>query len=62
MSNKKVVSLYGIVESDSSVEEMVHFIRGLKRKSRASIKESLFDGSIDLKGGHMVYFVGEEDC
>ena len=38
MSNKEVVSFEGVVKSDSSVEQMVYFVRGLKRRSRASIK------------------------
>ena len=30
---------------------MVYFIQGFQRRSRASIKGRLFEGSIDLKGG-----------
>ena len=30
--------------------------------SRVSIKGRLFDGSIGLRGGSMVYFVRGEDC
>ena len=57
MSNKEVVSLEGVVKSDSSVEQRVYFIRELQRRSRASIKERLFEGSIGLRGGSIVYFV-----
>jgi len=50
MSNKEVVSLKDVVKSDSSVEQRVYFVQGLQRRSRASIKGRLFEGSI-------VYFV-----
>ena len=48
MSNKEVVSLKGVVKSDSSVEQRVYFVRELQRRSRASIKGRLFEGSIGL--------------
>ena len=60
MSNKEVVSLEGVVKSDSSIEQMVYFVRGLQRKSQASIKGRMFEGSIDLRGGSMLYFVWEK--
>ena len=62
MDNKEVVSLEGVVKSDSSVEQRVYFVRGLQRKSRASIKGRLFEVSIALRGGSIVYFVRGEDC
>ena len=62
MSNIEVVSLEGIVKSDSSVEQRVYFVRGLQRRSRASIKGRLFKGSIGLRGGSIVYFVRGKDC
>ena len=46
MSNKEVGSLKGVVKSDSSVEQKVYFVQGLQRKSQASIKGRLFEGSI----------------
>ena len=61
MSNKEVVSLEDVVKSYSSVEQMVKFVRGLQRRSRASIKGRLFEGSIDLRGGSMMYFARGED-
>ena len=57
MSNKEVMSLEGVVKNDSSVEQRVYFVRGLERRSRASIKRRLFEDSISLKGGYIVYFV-----
>ena len=45
MSNKEVVSLEGVVKSDSSVEQRVYFVRGLRRP---------------LKGGSIMYFVRHE--
>ena len=39
----------------------VYFVRGLQRRSRASIKGRLFEGSIGLRGGSMLYFVRWED-
>ena len=62
MSNKEVVSLVGVVKSDSSVEQRVYFVRGLQKRSRASIRERLFEGSISLRIGSIVYFVRREDC
>ena len=62
MSKKEVVSLEGVVKSDSSVEQRVYFLRGLQRRSRASSKGRLFEGSIGLNGGSVVYFVRGEDC
>ena len=62
MLNKEVVSLEGIIKSNSSVKQMVYFVRGLQRRSRASIKGRLFEGSIGHKGVSMVYFVRGEDC
>ena len=63
MSNKEVVSLKGVVKSDSSVEQRVYFVRGLQKRSRALIKGRLFDGYIDFRGGSIVYFVqGEHWC
>ena len=41
---------------------MVYFVQGILRRSRVSIKRRLFEGSIDLRGGSMVYFVRGEDC
>ena len=38
MSNKEVGTLESLVKSDSSVEQRVYFVRGLQRRSRASIK------------------------
>ena len=35
---------------------------GSKERSRASIKGRLFEGSIGLKRGSIVYFVQGEDC
>ena len=35
---------------------------GSRERSRGSIKEKMFDGYIDLRGGSMVYFVQGEDC
>ena len=61
MSNKEIVSLED-VKSDSSIEKRVYFVRWRQRRSRASIKERLFKGSIGLRGGTMVYFVQGEDC
>ena len=61
MSNKEVVSLEGVVKSDSCIEQRVYFVRGLQRKSRASIKGRLFQGSIGLGRGSIVYFVRGED-
>ena len=49
--DKEVVSIEGVVKSDSSVEQRVHFVRGLQRMSRASIKERLFESSIDFVRG-----------
>ena len=49
MSNKEVVSLEDVVNSDSSVEQRVYFVRGLQKRSRASIKGRLFEGSIGLR-------------
>ena len=62
MLNKEVVSLEGVVKSDSSVEQRVYFVRGLEWRSRALIKGRLFEGSIGLGGGSIVYFVWGEDC
>ena len=62
MLNKEVVSLEGVVKSDSSVEQRVYFVQGLQRGSRASIKGRLFEGSKGLGGGSIVYFVRGEDC
>ena len=62
MSNKEVMSLDGVVKSDSSVEQRVYFVQGLQRRSRASIKGRLFEGSTGLRGGSIVYFVQGEDC
>ena len=62
MLNKEVVSLKGVDKSDSSAEQRVYFVRGLQRKSRASIKGRLFEGSIGLRGGSIVYFVRREGC
>ena len=62
MSNKEIVNLEDVVKSDSSVEQRVYFVRELQRKSRALIKGKLFEGSIGLKVGSMVYFVRGEDC
>ena len=50
MSNKEVVSLKGVVKSDSSVEQRVYFVRGFQRRSRVSIKRRLFEGFI-VRGG-----------
>ena len=36
---KKVVRFEGIVQSDSSVEQMVYFVRGLKRRNRSRAPE-----------------------
>ena len=36
---------------------MVYFVRGLQRRGRASIKGRLFDGSMGLREGSVVYFV-----
>ena len=41
-----------VVKSDSSA-----LFEGSRERSRASIQERLFDGSIGLMGGSMVYFV-----
>ena len=57
MSNKRIVSLESIVKSDSSVEQIVYFVPGLHRTSRVSIKERLFEGSIGLRKGSMMYFI-----
>ena len=63
MSNKEVVSLEGIVKSDSSVEQMVYFVRRLQRKrSRDSIKGRLFESHIGFRGGSIMYLVRGEDC
>ena len=59
MSNKGVVSLESVVKSDLCVEQRVYFVRGLQKRSQASIKGR---GSIGLKKGSVVYFVQEEDC
>ena len=40
----------------SSVKQMVYFVQGLEKRSQASIKGRLFEGSIDLKGDSIVYF------
>ena len=62
MLNKEVMSLKGVVKSDSSVKQNGYFVRGLQRKSRTSVKGKLFESSICFKGGSMVYFVRREDC
>ena len=62
MSNKEVLSLKGVVKSDSSVEQRVYIVRGLQKRSRALIKGRLFESFIGLRGGSMVYFVQGEDC
>ena len=62
MSNKEVVSLEGVVKSDSSVEQKVYFVRGFQRRSWVSIKGRLFVGSIGFRGGSIVYFVRGENC
>ena len=50
MSNKEVVRLESVVKIDSSVEQMVYFVQGLQRRSRASTKGRLFEGSIRSYG------------
>ena len=40
-----------VVKSDSSVEQRVCFVRGLQRRSRASLKGRSFEGSTGLGGG-----------
>ena len=57
MLNKEVVSLESVVKSDPSVEQRVYFVRGLQKRSRALIKGRLFEGSISLIKGSMLYFV-----
>ena len=36
--------------------------KGSRERSRVSIKSRRFEGSIDPRGGSMVYFVRGEDC
>ena len=55
------MSLEGVIKTDSSVEQMVYFVWELQR-SRDSIKGRLFEGSIGLKEGFVVYFVRGKDC
>lgn len=61
MSNKEISSFKGVVKSDSTVEQMVYFVRELQRMSRVSIKKRLFEGSTCLKGGSMVKSIVESD-
>ena len=66
MSNKEVVSFKDVVKSHSNVEQRVYFVRELQRRSRASIKGRLFEGSIGLGRDSIVgtLFEGRivEDC
>ena len=59
MSNKEVVSLEGVVKKVTQVSNKwcTLLFEGSKERSRASIKGRLFEGSIGLKGGSMVYFI-----
>ena len=45
-----LITLVISIES-SSVEQMVYFVQGLQRRSRASIERRMFEGSIGLRGG-----------
>ena len=51
-----------VVKSDRSVEQMMYIVRRLRRRSQASFKERLFEGTIGLKRGSMLYFIRLEDC
>ena len=49
---KKLWVLKVVVKSDSSV-----LFKGFRERSQTSIQERLFEGSIGLMGGSMMYFV-----
>ena len=61
MLNKEVVSLEGVVKSDSCVEQRCTLFEGSREKESTSIKGRIFEGHIELRGS-MVYFIREEDC
>ena len=45
------------IHSDSGVEQIVYFVRGILRRSKTSIKGRFFEGSKKggIRGGFMMY-------